>query len=457
MSALGRFLVAGIGRFLHAVGGAILLLSLSAPAIAAIDTAILERAEALIQSGKADEAYLLLEPHELGNAGDLVYDYLFATSALESGRPSRATFIYERILAVEPGYVGVRADMGRAYYALGDYARAKIEFETVLAVQNLPPDLRSTVEQYVSAAEARSQSKRTIASLYTELTWGYDTNVLGASAFRFVATPYPAPNDVIDLGDRPNFETADHYLAYVVGGELTHQLDERWAGFVGGDIRGRHYRTYEVADNWSGDGRVGFNYAGGRWLLRGTLSGGQYTTDSNRYRDSIGVAFDWRYALSNSSQVTLNLGQTRYTHVSAAARSNDNDTLSGSVGWLQAIGDGTTLVSLSYSGGAESVRNTRADGDRSFHGPRVLLQTSIDPTVGAFVTAGATFSVYDEQNAFFQVLRDETLYDAALGVTFSLKKGVALRPQLTYVRNESNIALYDSRRLDYSMNLRLDW
>jgi tetratricopeptide (TPR) repeat protein len=432
-----------------------LVLAVPATAVRAeIDVAVLERAEALIQQGKADEAYLLLEPHELGNAGDLVFDYLFATSALESGRPSRATFIYERILAVEPNYVGVRADMGRAYYALGDFARARIEFETVLAVQNLPPDLRSSVEQYVSAAEAKAQAKRTIGSLYMELTWGLDTNIAGATGARSVFVPgVPGTLDLVP----PDTETQDHYTALAVGGELTHQLSERWAAFVGGDFRGRRYREFEQVNNWSGDGRFGFNYAGGRWLLRGTASGGQYTQDSERLRDSVGLAFDWRYAVSNSGQLTLNVGQTRFTYVSAGNKANDNDTLSGSIGWLQAVGDGTTLVSLSYSGGTESVRTTRVDGDRSFGGPRFLVQTAIDEKVGAFLTGGATESSYDRFNDAFLVTREETLYDAAMGVTFALKKGVALRPQLTYVRNKSNIALFDSQRRDFSMNLRLDW
>jgi len=99
--------------------------------------------------GALCDAYQLLEPHEDRLAGDIKFDYLLARSALETGRPSKASFIYERILAQEPNYVGVRLEMGRAYLALGDYARAKLEFETVMRFENLParaaragPDLR---------------------------------------------------------------------------------------------------------------------------------------------------------------------------------------------------------------------------------------------------------------------------------------------------------------------------
>src|SRR3989441_13007734 len=75
---------------------------------------ILAQGEALVRAGRYADAYQLLEPHEDRLAGDLKFDYLLARSALETGRPSKASFIYERILAQEPNYVGVRLEVGRA-------------------------------------------------------------------------------------------------------------------------------------------------------------------------------------------------------------------------------------------------------------------------------------------------------------------------------------------------------
>src|SRR3989475_7348094 len=107
---------------------------------------IVAQGEALVRAGRYADAYQLLEPHEDRLAGDIRFDYLLARAALETGRPSKASFIYERILAQEPNYVGVRLEMGRAYLALGDYARAKLEFETVMRFENLPPGLRKQAD-----------------------------------------------------------------------------------------------------------------------------------------------------------------------------------------------------------------------------------------------------------------------------------------------------------------------
>ena len=137
---------------------------------------IVAQGEALVRAGRYADAYQLLEPHEDRLAGDLKFDYLLARSALETGRPSKASFIYERILAQEPNYVGVRLEMGRAYLALGDYARAKLEFETVLRFENLPPGLREQAQIYGKAADEYIAGKKTVGYGYAEYGFGYDSN-----------------------------------------------------------------------------------------------------------------------------------------------------------------------------------------------------------------------------------------------------------------------------------------
>ena len=142
----------------------------------AADADVVNQAEALLRAGRYAEAFQLLEPLEDKLAGDLRFDYLLARAALESGNPSRASFIYERILAVEPNYTGVRLEMGRAYYQLGDYARAKLEFETVLRFPNLPPDLRQQAQIYARAVEDQLAGKRLVGFGYIEYGYGYDSN-----------------------------------------------------------------------------------------------------------------------------------------------------------------------------------------------------------------------------------------------------------------------------------------
>ena len=445
-----RFRVLG-----HAVLASILLM-IAPLSQAAATQAMLVQAEALIKAGKAEAAFRLLEPEEVSSAGDSLFDYLLATAALESGKPSTATFIYERILAVTPNYVGVRADMGRAFYLLGDFARAKIEFETVLVFQNLPPDLRTQVEQYLAAMTARSAGKKTVMTGYMELGFGRDTNIGSATSATSLVLPL-TPTKPYEPAAPTGLRTPDSYATVALGGEINHQLADQWGLYGGADYRIRDYVRYNDPNNYTLDGRGGVSYASGSWLLRSGLTAGIYDYFGQRTRNTVGLSMDWRNALSTSSQLTANGTYVRSTYVPLASRTQDVNTLTGTVGWLTALGAGSTYFNPSMVVGNEQAVGKRDDGDRRFWGPRVLLQTSCTETLGGYVTGGASRSTYRGKNTYYLISRRETLYDFAAALTWSLQKGISLRPQVTYLKNTSNADLYAYNKTDVSLNLRFDY
>lgn len=419
-----------------------------------VDQALLEKAESLIKASQYEAAYTLLEPWEVAGAGDQVYDYLLGTAALESNRPSKASFIYERILAVTPSYIGVRADMGRAYMALGDYGRAKIEFESVLSMQTLPPDLRSSVEQYAKAAEARAQNKPTVVVGYVEVGVGADSNVGSATALGSVNLPStglyaPAPPS--------GKQTADNYSTLGLGGEVNHQLSDQWGLYGGGDYRGRAYQQYFDSGYATLDGRFGLSYTGGPWLLRTGLTGQQYYLNQARIRNSVGATLDWRLALGHSNQLSLGTAYSDARYQAATSSSQDTQTTTLTAAWLTSLGEGSAIFSLTGSYGMERGVGGRDDGDRRFYGPRLTLQKSLAEKFGAYASLGATFSKYSGINSLYLVSRDESLYDIALGVTWTVGKGLTVRPQFSAIRNTSNADLYSYDKNDLSVNLRFDY
>ncbi len=419
-----------------------------------VELATLEKAEAMLKAGHAEEAYRLLEPLELSGAGDEVYDYLLGTAALDSNRPSKASFVYERILAVSPNYSGVRADMGRAYVALGDYGRAKIEFESVLAIQNLPPDLRSAVEQYARLAEARSKNQTTTGTGYVELGMGSDSNIgsaTGVSSLTLPSTGLYSPTAPTGL------KTADSYSTLALGGEVNHQLSEKWGLYGGADYRGRQYQLYNESGYATLDSRLGVSYTGGSWLLRTGLTLGQYNLNQSRIRDTAGATVDWRMALNKTNQLSLGGTYSDATYALSSSASQNTQTSTLTAGWLTTMGDGSAVFSLTGSYGMERAVGGRDDGDRRFYGPRLTIQKSFADRLGAYATAGATFSKYAGTNSLYLVPRDESLYDLSLGMTWAIVKGLSLRPQFTATRNNSNADLYSYDKNDFSINLRLDY
>jgi tetratricopeptide (TPR) repeat protein len=410
------------------------------------------QAEPLVRAGRFADAYNLLSPHEDRLAGDLKFDYLLARSALEVGQPSRASFIYERILAVEPNFVGVRLEMGRAYLALGDYARAKLEFETVLRFENLPPDLRQQAQIYDNAATQYLAGKRTVGFGYLELGYGYDSNPQSATRISEVTLAGGGtlllPQSALARGDQ--------YTALTAGGEVIHALTDRFTVFAGGEGRARVFRELSVAEFGTVDLRAGVGYNEGAHNVRVALTGGRFWLDDTKTRDSYGATLDYRYLAGKQDQITFGLSASRNEFLPDALVINSYDLAQASIGWLHATADGRGAAGLTLLGGSELQTEGRVDGDKPFVGLRVILQRTFADTVGAFLSAGVQYGEYSEVNPLFGTKRKDTLGDVAVGVSWAFAKGWSLRPQVLYMRNESNQDLYQYDRTDVSLNLRFD-
>ena len=426
--------------------------SVAAVSWAQSDAQIVAQGESLVRAGRYAEAYKLLEPHEDRLAGDLKFDYLLGRSALESGQPSKASFIYERILAVEPNFVGVRLEMGRAYLALGDFARAKLEFETVLRFDNLPPDLRQQAQIYGNAADQYLAGKRTVGFAYLEFGYGYDTNPQSATRISEVTLAGGGtlllPQSALARGDQ--------YSAFTAGGELIHALTDRVSIFAGGEARARLFRDLDIAEFGTVDLRAGLGYSEGAHNVRFALTGGRFWLDDTKARDSAGGTLDYRYLAGKLDQITLGLSASRNKFIPDALVVNSYDLAQASAGWLHAAADGKGAAGLTLLAGSEMATEGRVDGDKPFVGLRIILQRTFANNIGAFVSAGLLYGEYSEVNPLFGTERADTMGDVTLGVSWSFAKGWSLRPQVTYMENDSNQSLYKYDRTDVSLNLRLD-
>ncbi|MEO8716706.1 MAG: tetratricopeptide repeat protein [Burkholderiales bacterium] len=426
--------------------------SLAAASWAQSDAEIVAQGESLVRAGRYADAYKLLEPLEDRLAGSLKFDYLLARSALEIGQPSKASFIYERILAVEPNYVGVRLEMGRAYLALGDYARAKLEFETVLRFQNLPADLRQQAQVYGKAAEEYLAGKKTVGHAYLEYGYGYDSNPQSATRISEISLAGGGtlllPQTALPQGDQ--------YHALAVGGELAHALSDKISIFLGVDGRARQYTDLSVANWGTVDGRTGLGYNSGVHNVRFAVTGGRFWLDSLKTRDSSGATLDYRYLAGKQDQISVGIAASRNKFLPDALKINSYDLYQGSIGLLHGAADGRGAAGVTLVGGIENELNGRVDGDRPFVGTRLTLQRAFTGSVGAFLVAGAQYGKYSETNPLFGVRRADKLYDVTAGVSWSFAKGWSLRPQVLYMKNQSNLPLYEYDRTDVSLNLRVD-
>lgn len=132
----------------------------------------LRKAKDLITDGRYQDAYELLLPSKGAAAAGADYYLLLGEAALRTQRPDEAQAYFSRALAAAPDSVAAHLGLGRACVALGDYASARIEFETVLRFDGLPPDLQQQAEIYAKAAEDYAAGGRLLTFGYALLGGG---------------------------------------------------------------------------------------------------------------------------------------------------------------------------------------------------------------------------------------------------------------------------------------------
>ena len=401
-------------------------------------------AQALIAEGKAQQAFDMLAPFEDEFAGELQFDYLLARSALESGKPSLASFIYERILVVEPNYVGVRLENGRAYMEMQNFARAKQEFDLVLRFDNLPPDLRSTAEEYARIVSEQLEPKKFFYNLFAEYTFGIDDNVTGLQSSSLI--DIPGGTTVVQPDDSVKQE--DFFHALRLGGQAIYQVTDNWQLHGGADYSGRFHENNRTLDSHDAELRTGFGYVTRNSNLRLLGRAGHLYQDDDHTRKTLGVSADFLYALDERNQLSATLSYTDFRFIGEANQVNDFDAYNTSIGLNHAFWDGKALLGVTLIGGYENEEGGRLDGNKLFAGANVSVQASFTDTLGGFLVASAQRDQYKKANAVFLRRRHDNLYTATGGLTWRFAENLSLRPQVGWLYSDSNIQTsgYDQLR-----------
>jgi len=417
----------------------------------------LEKADALMKQGKAAEAYALLEPFEFEQSGNIKFDYLLGIAALDSGKPDKATLAFERVLAADPNFAGARIDMGRAYFQLGDMTRAKTEFETVLT-QNPPAAARVTIDKYLVEIEKQASASQTKTTGYVEASVGRDSNVNFATSQSQIAVP--ALGNLIFTLNPTSVKARDNYFAFAFGGEVNRQINPTLALYAGADARVRRNSTLEAFDSTSLDARAGLALGEGANVFRFGVLAGKFELDGRNNRDTSGLSAEWRRLLNPANQLSA-FGQHARYRFEPSISVNDFDQTTLGANWLHIVNEGKGMVSASVFHGDERAP-LRADGGKRFNGLRLGGQMQLGETTELFAGLGAQFGKYQQANAAFSsptesLTRNDKQYDANVGINWHYDKLWTVRPQISYLRNNSNIAIYQHDRTDVSITIRRDF
>jgi tetratricopeptide (TPR) repeat protein len=380
-----------------------------------------------------------------GTAATAVADIAGAEQLLASGDAAGAKAAFEQALAADPDSIAARLGLARAYQALGEHARARIEYETVLDFDNLPPDLLGQDAIYADVAEDFAQGRRTQGFGYAETGLGYYRGISTSASDEFG-------------GD----EARDPFWLARVGGGLNRSLDSGSSLSGTLDYRFRYYDESERRNDsdlrWNGayNRPLGEN----RWRMgvRGRVS----YRGSSDYRNDYGVFSDYRVRLDPDNQLTFGaeLRTRRYPTGRLRVRSRDIGELTAN--WSHAFADGRGSFRLGANLARQWATQDRPDGDATVYGAEAEFGWVFSDTLDGFVLLwwnheGFSDEIHDASPDLDPVVpfaRSDELYEIVGGMSWTFAPDWTLRPEVVWLRDQSDVAAQNYSSIEGWLSVR---
>ena len=394
-----------------------------------------DRAKQLLEQRRGREAYELLLPHESERAGELEYDYLLGIAANDAGEAERAVFALERVLALQPQNHVARAEIARAYLALGERDAARREFETVRG-QPIPEQAKASIERFLAAIRAADTTR---VDGLLELGMGYDTNVNAATSAAQVALP--ALGGVIATLDPLTTRRGDGFGALAGGINVTHKLSEMWALVGNASGSARLHPHEDQFDQMTLDASLGARWSRGRDAI--TL-GGQlqsFQLDYARYREVAGAVAQWQHSYDDNRQISLFGQHARLRYPTQSIRDADRDVLGIAYGRAFTVRYAPVVFGSAYAGRERQLASEVPNVGYDLWGVRVGAQMSFGRGWGVFASAAFEERDYGGPEPIFLETRRDRQTDLGIGVSYLLRAHTTVVAQVAYTDNRSNIPI----------------
>lgn len=420
----------------------------AAPVVAgkkpARDRTVLARPADLLKQGRSEDAYRLLSRLELQWAGDSGFDYLLGVAALDSGHPGEAIFALERVVKILPDFDGARMELARALFNIGDHDLAEEEFMRLLA-KDPPEEVRNIIAAFLDIIRNPPVAETPPQGLiYAMGSGGYDSNANGAADI----------DEFLGFSLDPRSSEQDSpFVEAAFGGVLQRPLRPGLDWILIGDARHRHNRDADYVDNTYATASVGLGIKKGVNEFNTALAATWSAIDNSFNERGLALDLGWTRPLPDDKamRATIRLGPVRYTD---ALKARDLDRLNYSLTIRRPVQDGAGSFDWTLIGGRDIAKDRTTPYSNSRAGARIGGTWQLS-TGNLFWGLGALRIPYNSTD-FFGTDRKDRQYTANLGIEFVDKpfKGFVFVPNVSFVRNKSNVSIYDNERLQIGVQFR---
>lgn len=426
-------------------------LAFAFPAIGQAATSLPEQMKLLIEQRRAAEAYNLGLP-AIDQIGDPLYDYYFGIAAVDAGHLLLGVLALERFLLADPSNNLARLELGRAYFKLGDYVRARQEFKIVLAVSP-PSSVQSTINKFLSAMDNPNKSEKSAFGAFLEVAGGATSNANSGINGSAIDLPGFGTVTLADSGIRQSSG-----LAFFSAGSFASIPVVKGVRAIG-SVSG-YYRAFSnvpAFDMANFNGNIGIGPVSDKFSA--TISGvyGHTLLNGASYRENFGAMAGVRKAVGNLAVIALDGGFQRLRH-NALNKNRDGSLYTVSVGIDRKINaPGSPTVSAAGYYAQERNSTNREDFSRRIIGGRFAVTATIAPKVTVLTATGLARWRYGGPDLLFGTLRRDWYKSAEAAVQFELSKGLSMRLEGQYAHDDSSIPLYRFAQKQVALVLRREW
>ena len=423
----------------------------------AIEDSVVINAENLIRNGEFKAAYLLLEPLESSRAGDIDYDYVLGVAAVESKQATRGAFALERVLAQNSDHKDARAEMAKAHFMLGEIEASKSEFNAVLQ-QNVDVKTKKSIEKLLTAID-KVEGNTTTFNAYLDAGLGHDSNVNSAPNIGFVTIATGVPNFgglIVPLNESAQ-EQSDEFANVAAGFSIRHPFTKTLSAF--GTLSGaKRINSSQTNFNTRAlDVNAGLQLRLDKNVLTFAVQDNHFELDSEKFRRAYGASVQWLHNINAQNQAGLYAQYSRLDFADNSNRNANRSIVGFNFGHVFSGNLAPVLFGSVYTGMEDALELQSDFLNQDIFGVRTGGNINLTNQWQLFTFLGAELRNNESNDPAFLKKRKDTQYDATIGARFFPAHGWLIRPQLSYIKNDSNIEINAYKRTVISVNVRKDF
>jgi outer membrane protein len=399
-------------------------------------------AETMLAEGLARNAYELLRAYKSEFSGQPYFDYLLGIASLDSGHVSAAILNLRSAVTGAPAFAGARMELARALYDAQEYGEARSLFAALLG-DSPPAAVRTVINGYISAIDARPATPPSRFAPYGELLTGHDSNANGSTEneqfMGFMLSP-------------ENQKTDSVFVEAAAGFDWNFPKSTNFGWFVGARVGLRDNNDAPYMDTGILSGLVGMSWRSGAVFGRAGVTGYNAARDGDSNESYSG--FDLMLGRNISPRWDLSVairgGALEYAEsIEVLDVNRIFYTLAAS--YLFAS---RGRFSIEAIGGNDDEQESGSPYGNSKEGARLGLTAPIGESAYLIASLGAINSDFD--GLFFGSAREDRQFSSLLQFEFRdvFTEGLTLAPRLRYVDNDSDIELYTYNRTEVGLMIR---